>query len=316
MPRPTNITATPSGSVASHGPRRVRRRSCGKVQWTFLAFAVPALVIYGGFLLGPVLSGFFFSLTRWNGIAPPTFIGFENFVRLAGDRRFFEALLHTLAYAGVILVGQMVLGLAFALLLNRASKGVAVMRGVFFAPSLLSTAVIAFVWGFIYNPLVGVLLQIAEGLGLNDSALSDVLGNQNTALLGVCVVVIWQWAGYFMVIFLAGLKSIPGEVYEAAALDGASAFKQFWHVTWPLLAPSTSIAITLSLAGNLRLFDIVYLLTAGGPGGSTESVGTLIYRTAFTTSEFGYSTAQSVVLTFLVAAIVVAQRWLSGRSTR
>jgi raffinose/stachyose/melibiose transport system permease protein len=293
-----------------------QRKGRGRFEWSFLALALPALVIYLGFLIGPVLSGFYFSLTQWDGINAPRFVGLDNFVRLAGDPEYARALLNTFVFTAVILVGQLGSGLGLALLLNRATRGVAFMRGVFFLPALMSTAVIALIWTFIYSPAVGLLAGFAESIGAQDTFLADVLGNQESALLAVCLVVIWQFAGYMMVIFLAGLKSIPREVYEAAAIDGASGWRRFRSITWPLLAPSLGIAVVISLAGNLKLFDQVYLMTGGGPAGATETMGTLIYRTAFRNADYGYSVAQSVVLTVLITLVVVFQRWLINRRTR
>lgn len=281
-----------------------------------MVLGLPALVVYLGFLVGPVLAGFYLSLTQWDGINPPKWIGIDNFVKLAGDSDYLAALVHTLIFTAIILVGQVGVGLGLALLLNRAIRGVSFMRGVFFAPALMSTAVIALIFGFVYNPVVGVLGRAARALGLGDSLLGNVLGNQWSALVGVSVVVIWQFVGYMMIIFLAGLKSIPGEIYEAAALDGAGGARLFWSITWPLLSPSLSIAVLISLAGNLKLFDQVYLMTGGGPAGATETVGTLIYKTAFLNSDYGYSVAQSVVLTLLITFVVVAQRLLMSRTTR
>lgn len=290
-----------------------RRR---RFEFGFLLLAVPALVVYLGFLIGPVIGGFYFSLTQWDGINAPKWIGLDNFVRLAGDDQFWSALVHTFVFTTIILVGQVGFGLGLALLLNRASRAVPFMRGVFFAPTLMSTAVIALVWGFIYSPTVGILHGMAKSVGLGDSVLGNVLGGQQSALPGISIVVIWQFVGYMMIIFLAGLKSIPKEIYEAASLDGAAGFKQFRSITWPLLAPSTSIAVLISLAGNLKLFDQVFLMTGGGPAGATETVGTLIYRTAFVNSDYGYSVAQSVVLTLLIALVVLIQRRFTMRRDR
>lgn len=291
-------------------PRRYR------FEWAFFTLAIPALVVYVGFLVGPTLAAFYFSLSRWDGINSPTFVGIGNFVQLFNDDDFHAALIHTLIFTALISIGQLASGLGLALLLNRAGRKVAVLRGIFFAPSLLSSAVIALLWGFIFNPLVGILAQLANAVGLKGSWLADVLGQRESAILGISFVVVWQFAGYIMVIYVAGLKNIPEEVYEAASLDGATGARRFWNITWPLLAPSTSIVLTIAIAGNLRLFDQVYLLTGGGPAGGTETVGTLIYRTAFTNSNYGYSVTQSVVLTVLTALAVVIQRWLSARKNK
>jgi raffinose/stachyose/melibiose transport system permease protein len=306
-------------SPASPEPAPVKRGRAGRrrrFEWGFLALAVPALVIYVGFLAGPVLASFTYSFTRWDGINAPVFTGLDNFVRLAADRDYAAALLHTVAFAAVILVGQSACGLGLALLLNRARRGVAVLRAIFFAPALLSTAVIALVWGFIYNALVGVTPVLARLLGVEDGPLADVLGNSSTAIWAVSAAVIWQYGGYIMVIYLAGLKDIPVEVYEASDLDGATGWRRFRSITWPLLLPSTSVVLTISLAGNLKLFDQVFLLTGGGPAGATETAAISIYRTAFGSSDYGYSATQSVVLTILTLIVVVFQRWLSARGSK
>lgn len=278
--------------------------------------AIPALLVYVAFLVGPTLAAFYYSLTRWDGINSPTFVGLDNFVHLTTDSDFLAALLNTLIFTALISIGELASGLGLALLLNRASRSIPLLRGIFFAPSLLSSAVVALLWGFIYNPLVGILGQLANIVGLKGSWLGDMLGQRESAILAISFVLVWQYAGYIMVIYVAGLKNIPAEVYEAASLDGATGSRRFWSITWPLLAPSTSVVLTIAIAGNLRLFDQVYLLTGGGPAGGTETVGTLIYKTAFTNSNYGYSVTQSVVLTTFTAIVIIAQRWLSARRNK
>lgn len=319
MNSPTDLAAgrSPSAGPVGRTPARASRgavRRIRRFEWTFLVLAVPGVAIYVAFLVWPVLASFGYSFTRWDGINPPVFAGFANYVRLFNDRQYAQALLTTLAFAAIILTGQVSAGLGLALLLNRSRRGTALLRATFFTPALLSTAVIALIWGFIYNPLVGVMPLVAKSLGVTTGPLTDVLGSAPTAIWAVSGVVIWQYAGYVMVIYLAGLKNVPLEVYEAADLDGATGWRRFRSVTWPLVAPSTSVAITISLAGNLKLFDQVYLLTGGGPAGATDTAATLIFRSAFLNSNYGYSVTQSVILTLLTVAIVIGQRLVSARS--
>ena len=289
----------------------VHRRA--RFEWRFLIVALPALVIYISFLVGPVIASFVYSFTRWDGLNPPVFIGVANYQTLFNDPQFGRAMLTTLAFASIILVGQVAAGLGLALLLNRGRRGTSLLRAIFFTPALLSSAVIALVWGFVFNPLVGVMPLVASSVGATTGPLTDVLGSSQTAIWAVSGVVVWQYAGYLMVIFLAGLKNIAPEIYEAADLDGASGRKRFRLITWPLLAPSTTVAVTISLAGNLKLFDQVFLLTGGGPAGATDTAATLIYRTAFGNSNYGYSVTQSVILTLLTVVIIVGQRWIASR---
>lgn len=289
----------------------VHRRA--RFEWRFLIVALPALAIYISFLVGPVIASFVYSFTRWDGLNPPVFIGVANYQTLFNDPQFGRAMLTTLAFASIILVGQVAAGLGLALLLNRGRRGTSLLRAIFFTPALLSSAVIALVWGFVFNPLVGVMPLVASSVGATTGPLTDVLGSSQTAIWAVSGVVVWQYAGYLMVIFLAGLKNIAPEIYEAADLDGASGRKRFRLITWPLLAPSTTVAVTISLAGNLKLFDQVFLLTGGGPAGATDTAATLIYRTAFGNSNYGYSVTQSVILTLLTVVIIVGQRWIASR---
>lgn len=321
MTSPTDIAVDHSPSAGQEG-RTPAPKSTGatfrrsRFEWNFLLLAVPGLVVYLVFLVWPVLASFVYSFTRWDGINEPVFAGLANYEKLINDRQYGQALLTTVAFAAIILVGQVSAGLGLALLLNRARRGTSLARAVFFTPALLSTAVIALIWGFIYNPLVGVMPLVAETVGATSGPLTDVLGNASSAIWAVSGVVIWQYAGYIMVIYLAGLKNVPLEVYEAADLDGATGWHRFRSITWPLLAPSTSVAVTISLAGNLKLFDQVFLLTGGGPAGATDTAATLIFRTAFSSSNYGYSVTQSVILTILTVLIVVGQRILAARSDK
>jgi raffinose/stachyose/melibiose transport system permease protein len=320
MTTPTEKNATRSFSAGSVGRTSSRKGGGAAVprrkrfEWSFLAIALPGLLIYVVFLVWPVISSFVYSFTRWDGINPPVFTGFTNYITLFNDRQYGQALMTTLAFAAIILIGQVSCGLGLALLLNRSRRGTALMRATFFTPALLSTAVIALIWGFIYNPLVGLMPLVAKSLGVTTGPLTDVLGSATTAIWAVSGVVIWQYAGYIMVIYLAGLKNVPLEVYEAADLDGATGWRRFRSITWPLLAPSTSVAITISLAGNLKLFDQVFLLSGGGPAGATDTAATLIFRSAFLNSNYGYSVTQSVILTLLTVVIVIGQRLIARRS--
>lgn len=291
-------------------------RKGNRVQWTFLLLALPAAAVYVGFLLGPVIGSFGYALTRWDGIGDPSFVGIANFATLIGDENYRSALAHTLVFAVVIVAGQIGFGVLLAVLLNKSNRGTSVLRATLFTPALLSAAVVSLIWGFIFNPLVGVLVQVLTPLGVKPGVFGNLLGNPTSVIFAVSAVVIWQYAGYIMVIYLAGLKNIPPEVGEAADLDGATGWRRFWSVTWPMLAPSTTVAITISLAGNLRLFDQVFLLTGGGPADASQTAATLVYRTAFSGSNFGYSASQSVVLTLLICLVVFGQRWIAVRRAR
>lgn len=275
-----------------------------------LALALPGIALYLAFLIVPIGLGLLDALTDSDGISPARWVGLQNFRDLLHDDAFRQALLHTLVFALIITVGQNLAGLGLALLLHRVRRLTALMRGVFFLPALLSSAVVALVWGFIFSPLTGVVNTVLSWVGIHWSAGTDLLGGPWSATLSISAVVIWQFAGYVMIIYLAGLTNIAPELYEAAALDGVGTWQGFRYITLPLLRPATSVAFTISIVGNLRLFDPVWLLTGGGPGTATETASTVVYRTAFHDGRFGYAAAESVVIVVVIVLAITVQRTL------
>lgn len=278
--------------------------------------AAPGIALYVAFLIAPVAIGLLVAFTNSDGISTPRWIGLQNFTDLASDPAFADALVHTCIFAAIITIGQNAAGLGLALLLNRSRRFTGWMRGVFFIPALLSSAVVALVWSFVFSPLTGVINEALGWVGLHWATGDDLLGRPWSAILSISVVVIWQFAGYLMVIYIAGLSNIPAELYEAASLDGATTAQRFRFVTLPLLRPAMSVALTISIVGNLRLFDPVWLLTGGGPGTATETVSTLVYRTAFQNGRFGYAAAQSIVIIALIVVAVTVQRMLMREGAR
>jgi raffinose/stachyose/melibiose transport system permease protein len=192
-----------------------------------------------------------------------------------------------------------------------------VLRAVFFAPVVVSPVMVAFLWKYMYNPAPGAGLNgILGAIGLGGLR-QDWLGNPNLALWSVAAMVIWQNAGYSMVVFLAGLEGIPAELKEAAMIDGAGPLARFRHITWPLLAPAATINVMLSTIGGLKLFDQVFAATNGGPGYATETLSTVLYKDAFVFNRYGYSTAVALVLALFVAAVSLVQmRYLRSREER
>lgn len=212
---------------------------------------------------------------------------------------------HTLIIAVAITVIQNGLGLLLALGVNSAIKSRNVLRVLLFAPAVITPIVTAYLWRNLLGP-EGAVNALFGALGL-ESLQKNWLGDPDLALWSVVAVIVWQFAGYSMVIFVAGLQSIPREVQEAAAIDGAGSVRRFWYVTRPLLAPAITINLMLSIIGGIKLFDQVWALTGGGPGHATDTLSTLIYKDAFTLGEFGYSIALAVVLTVIVAVISAGQ---------
>jgi raffinose/stachyose/melibiose transport system permease protein len=272
-------------------------------------------VLFAFVVLIPSARGVYYALTDWDGLDPHfSFIGGGNFTQMFSDPQATQAVTHTLLIAVAITIVQNAVGLLLALGVNSAIKSRNVLRVFLFAPAVVTPIVTAYLWRNLLAPS-GAVNSLLGGLGLG-SWTQDWLGNPRLALWSIVGVIVWQFSGYSMVIFLAGLQSIPREIYEAAAIDGGGAFRRFWSVTRPLLGPAFTINLMLSIIGGIKLFDQVFALTGGGPGHATDTMSTLIYKDAFTLGEFGYSIALAVVLTVIVAVVSSGQYVLLARNER
>jgi len=294
------------GAGAPPAPGRpARRRGHGRGRVPYL-FVVPALLIYGLVVLYPTVAGGIFAFTDWSGQrAAPTFIGLDNFVTLFTTESSRAALFNTLTIALACTIVQTVIGLALATALNTRLRSRNVLRTLFFAPALLPPVIIGFLWQYILTP-TGPLNTALDAIGLGFLS-QNWLGDSSVALGSVIAVIIWQNAGLTMVIYLAGLQGVPQELYEAASIDGAGAWQRFRSVTLPLLIPATTIALSLTLIGSLKLFDQVFAMTGGGPGYATETLSVIMYKEAFVSGRFGYSAAIALVLAMIVFAFAMIQ---------
>jgi raffinose/stachyose/melibiose transport system permease protein len=264
------------------------------------------LLLFAFVVLVPSARGIYYAFTDWDGLSPTfSWIGFGNFAEMLDDPAATQAVWHTLVIAVAITVIQNGVGLLLALGVNSIIKSRNVLRVLLFAPAVVTPIVSAYLWRNLLGP-DGAVNSLLGAVGL-DSWRQDWLGDPDIALWSVVGVIVWQFSGYSMVIFLAGLQSIPHEIHEAAAIDGAGAIRRFWSVTRPLLAPAFTINLMLSIIGGIKLFDQVYALTGGGPGHATDTLSTLIYKDAFTLGEFGYSIGLAVVLTIVVSVASTGQ---------
>jgi raffinose/stachyose/melibiose transport system permease protein len=278
-------------------------------------FMVPALLLFAFVVLVPSARGVYYAFTDWDGLDPDfSWVGLRNFTDMLSDGTAVQAVWHTLLIAVAITVIQNGIGLLLALGVNSMIKTRNLLRVLLFAPAVITPIVTAYLWRNLLGP-DGAVNSLLGAAGL-DSWQQDWLGNPRLALWMVVLVVVWQFAGYSMVMFLAGLQSIPREIYEAAAIDGTGALRRFWSVIRPLLAPAFTINLMLSIIGGIKLFDQVYALTGGGPGHATDTISTLIYKEAFTLGEFGYSVALAVVLTVIVAIVSAGQYGALSRNER
>ncbi len=296
-------------AIREGAARRTMRTRLGRATWFMV---VPALAFYLFVVIVPSIRGGVLGFTDWNGLYPSyDFVGFENFVKIFTTPASLEALWHTFFLAVAITVIQNVIGLLLALGVNSRIRSRNVLRVLLFAPAVVMPVVVAYLWQYLLAPK-GAVNSLFGILGMPWLAQSW-LGDGDVALWSIVITVVWQFAGYSMVIFLANLQSIPEEVIEASALDGAGTWHRFWYVVRPLLAPSITINLMLSIIGGLKMFDQVWVLTQGGPGGATETISTLLYRNAFQFGQFGYGIALGLVLTVFVAIVAGVQFRVIGR---
>ncbi|WIB61999.1 sugar ABC transporter permease [Curtobacterium sp. MCLR17_007] len=271
-------------------------------------FFIPAIALYVVFFAVPTFAGFWFSLTRWT-LFDQTFIGFDNFVRFFQDPQLLSGFVHTFEYGFVTSAAKVVLGLALALLLTSPVLGRGYLRAVVFFPVLVSTIGIGITFKALMDPFHGIINSVLGGLGLPTPGW---LTDPALALWSVAAVDIWKGVGIATLIFIAGIVAIPQEYFEAARVDGASAWTIFKNITLPLSRPAMGTVIILSLIGGLRSFDLIWAMTGGGPGFTSDVIASVIYK-QYQAGFYGLSTAGNVVLFVVVTAIMVPVSWLLNR---
>lgn len=264
--------------------------------------AVPAILLYGVFFIYPLTQGIGISLTDSNGITEPSFVGLQNFVDFFSDERAKTDLFNTVYFALGSAPLLNIFGLIYALILDQHFKGKGFVRAVVYLPAVISPLIMGYIWYFILQPQRGFLHHVLESLHLGFLN-SNWLGEPTSALNVLVLVNVWQFVGMTMIIYLAGLQSIPEELYESSKIDGAGYFSRLRYVTIPMLYPSIKINVVTNIIGSLAVFDVIMALTEGGPGYSTESLSIYIMRMLYG-SFTGYSTAVAIIL-FIIIIIPV-----------
>jgi ABC-type sugar transport system permease subunit len=271
---------------------------------TALFFILPAFALYVGFIIIPSLTSIQLSFTNWDGINPNyRSVGLGNYSEILSSRRFYSALKNTLLLTLIVSIGENVFALALALDKVRWLKGF--FRSVFYIPVLISGVVSGFIWLTMFNWNFGVfntlLRKGSESLAVN------WIGDPAIVLYSLAATIIWKGAGYYMVIYLAGLQGIPKDCLESVVIDGANPWQSFWHIVFPLLSGTITINFTLSLINGLKIFDQIVVMTNGGPGFASETVTYLIYRAAFSESRQGFGTALAVILFIIIFILNAVQ---------
>ena len=317
----STMTAVPPGAVPGTGDvgRKKKRRLSPRLPAG--RFLLPAVLLYGFVFIVPFIGSLPLSFSDWNGISRFSFSGIGNFRQVVTSSAFLSALEHNAVMVGSFFVLSNVVALGLALLLNRRPAGYQVYRTLIFLPAILSLVATGFIWTVLLDPQIGVVNPLLQSIGLGFIH-PQWLSSPHLALAVVIVVSWWQWGGIPMVIYGAGLKSIPGELLDAAQVDGAVGFRRMRYVVLPLLRPAIVVTTVLTFVTAFQSFAVVYVLEGieGAPGGATDVVGTLIYRTAFGTGAFsstanlGYSEANAVgVMVVLAVGLVFLQLYFRHR---
>lgn len=309
-PRPGRASV-PGGiprAARDESPRRHRRYEREQVL-TAVLFLLPALAVIGVFVLYPIVSAGYISLTSWNGFDPvKEFVGLDNYVRLAQDPEFWNSLLVTCIYAVGVCLLSVASGLTIALLLDAPLRGRGFYRGVYFLPAVTSSVAAAIVWRYMLDP-AGLVNALLAQIGIEGP---NWLQDRWLALGALTLLTVWKNLGFNAVLYLTALQALPHGVFEAAQLDGANLAQRLRFMTIPLLAPMTFFVVVQALITSFQAFDLVYVLTGGGPQGGTEVLGMLMYREAFRLGDFGYGTAIAFVTLFLVLGVTLVQWRASG----
>ena len=277
--------------------------------FTGIICLAPSLLVIAFFVVFPIIFSLYLSFHEWAILTPDKpFVGLSNFERMFSNAEFWQALKNTFVYTvGVVPVGAAA-SLALALLLNRTILGAGFFRTAFFLPVITSTIAIAVVWLWVYDDNNGLLNLILRGLGFQPVRW---LTSSKTALLSVIIMNVWRNSGYHMVIFLAGLQSIPETLYEAATIDGVNTFQRFRYITWPLLVPTTVFVLITNTIFTFQVFGPIYVMTGGGPARSTSVIVYYLYQRAFEFQEMGYASAVAWIIFIILIGLTLFQLWLS-----
>lgn len=290
-----------------------KKKGLTKENWTGIAFITPAIILLFIFLFIPFIMTVGYSFTNYNILKPDAmeFIGLKNFIKLTKDTVFIKSIINTFVFVILVVPLQVCLALGLALLINRKLKGISIYRMAFFAPTVLSLVVVSILWSYIYNPNNGLLNSLLGSIGVGPF---KFLNDPKTAMLCIVVLSAWQGCGFQMMIFLSGLQDIPAYLYEAAAVDGATTFDQFVHITLPGLKNITTFISLSIVVSAFQLIIQPMMMTGGGPQNSTMTIVYEIYQTGFKYNQMGYGSAMALVFTLMVLIITLVQNKVTSKS--
>ena len=274
-------------------------------------FIAPNLLLFSVFVFFPLLYAAYISVHQWSLIDTPDFVGARNYTRLVSDRQFWQSLTNTVIYSAATVPTSLIIGLFLAIGLNRKLAARTLLRSIYFLPVVVSSVATAVIAAWLFNDNYGIINAVLKSAGIGPVAW---LSTPRWALPSIILTTLWVRVGFCMVVYLAALQSISPSYYEAAVIDGATRPQQFRFVTWPLLRPTTFLLLILNVIYSFQVFDLIYVMTGGGPGFSTTMIVQYIYQAAFASSEMGYASAMGIVLFALILLFTLVQ-WLINRRT-
>ncbi len=284
---------------------KMRKKALIRENLTGYAFLLPNILGFLIFTSLPVLASFALAFCQWDIITDIKFVGLKNFITLIQDKLFWKYFYNTLFFMMGIPIG-MAVSLILALLMNHALRGIIIYRTIYFMPVVSSMVAVALLWRWIYNPDFGLLNSFLRMIGLKNPP--QWLASTVWAKPAIMIMWIWKGAGYNMLLYLAALQGIPQQLYEAASIDGANAWQRFWHITFPMLAPTNFFIVVMGIIGGFQAFGEIYVMTGGGPAGSTTTIVYYIYNNAFQWFKMGYASSIAWFL-FIIMFVVTLLQW-------
>ncbi|AZK46326.1 carbohydrate ABC transporter permease [Paenibacillus lentus] len=279
----------------------------------FIVLALlPALLIYALFVFVPVIWSAYYGFFNWSGIGEAKFIGIKNYIEIMQDPVFWRSLKNNFIFVLAAVFGQVPIALVLAVLLHKSNMLQRFLRSAIFLPMVLSTVVIGMIWQYIYHPQIGILNFLLESLGLESWKL-QWLSDNKIAIYSLLPPLIWSFVGLYLIIFISALQNIPGEVHDAAKIDGASGLRKLVSISIPMIWGTIQVAIILCISGSLKSFDLVYIMTKGGPAHATELLATYMYNSTFTSYRYGFGSAISTTIVVISLLLIGTSQWLTSR---
>ncbi|WP_019636991.1 carbohydrate ABC transporter permease [Paenibacillus fonticola] len=270
-----------------------------------LFFILPALLVYTAIVFIPIVSSIYFSFFKWDVVSPMKFIGIDNYIRMfTQDSVFGTSVRNMLLLLAVSLVLQLGMGFVLAVVLSGRLRGKEWFKNVFFMPAVISSVAVGMMWTFIYDPSMGILNELLRAVGL-ESWTRQWLSDPKTAMWAISIVTSWQFVGYTMILFIAAIQNISADIFEAARIDGATGWKIIKHITIPLVKPITQVNTILISIGSLKFFDLIFVMTGGGPANRTQVIASYLYYRSFNSFEYGYGDAMAVILLMMCLIVTL-----------